>query len=123
MMVLWTGRVAALVIGFLVGARLPDVDLAPVGPWRHRSAWTHGPLLPLAALWLAGLHPLAWWFAIGVLPGLGAHLLSDALPKAWSGGALIKFWPVPVSLPAPLSFLYIAASAVTCGYVFWRLLA
>lgn len=121
-MVEWLGIATAVLIGLAVGARLPDVDLAPVGLWRHRSAWTHGPLLPLGALWLSALHPLWWWFCMGALPALAVHLLSDALPKAWNGGALIKFYPLPFSLPAFFSLAYIASGAVMCGYVFWRLL-
>ena len=122
MNVIVLGQLSALILGFLVGAKLPDVDLAPVGLWRHRSAWTHGPLLPLLAWRMSDAHPLVWWALVGALPAYAIHLLSDAFPKAWNGGALIKLYPLPGALGAVLSFVYILGGVAACGWVFWKLI-
>lgn len=109
----WVLNGVVACLGFIVGGKFPDVDLAPVFPLRHRSAWTHGPLVPLAAWWLAGAHPLAWWAVAGFLPALALHLLADCWPKSWHGSALIKLYPLPWSLPPFLSFLWIGVGAAT----------
>jgi hypothetical protein len=111
-----------LFVGLTIGATFADIDLAPPLPLRHRSVWTHGPLLPwLLVGWGLDLHPLAWWFVVGFLPALTLHLLYDMFPRRWHGGATIKLFPLPGTLPAFLSFLFLAAGAGYSGYLFWQL--
>lgn len=98
-------------IGFAVGYRLPDVDLAPVLPIRHRSIWTHGPLLPWLCLWAAGSWPEYAAGAAGLLAGLSAHLAADAFPRAWAGSALINGAPLGFVLSPLWSFVCVAVSA------------
>lgn len=109
-----------LIIGAAIGATFADIDLAPPLPIKHRSVWTHGPLIPwLASTWLITIHPWAWWFVIGFLPAFALHLLYDMFPKRWHGGALIKLFPLPGALPALLSFLFLAVGVGYSGWVFW----
>lgn len=115
-------NVALAFIGFSIGAKLPDIDLAPVFPLRHRSMWTHGPLIALALAWFAGWAWWAWWLVAGLLPSLLVHLLLDCFPKHWRGSATVKLYPIPWSLNPLLSFLWIGAGAVTCGAVWWSLI-
>jgi membrane-bound metal-dependent hydrolase YbcI (DUF457 family) len=101
--------------GMVIGARAPDIDLAPVLFLRHRSGWTHGPLMPLAVMWAAGRWP-SWEPAlIGLLLGLFVHLLADTFPRKWSGAALVSFHPLAFTLPPLASSLYIASAAVVSG--------
>lgn len=103
---------ASAVAAAYMGYYLPDVDVAPIVPLKHRSAWTHGPLLPLAVLWCAGRWPdyrTAW---VCALAGLMVHLIADVSPRKWHGSALVNCFPLPLTLPAPLSFVYIAGSTV-----------
>jgi hypothetical protein len=97
-------------IGSTIGATFADIDLAPPLPIKHRSAWTHGPLVPLAMFWTIGLYPVFWWFTVGFLPAFALHLFHDMFPKRWHGGAFIKLYPFPGSLGAVLSFLWLAGS-------------
>lgn len=110
--------IVSLGVGLMVGAVLPDVDLAPVLPVRHRSAWTHGPWFGLGLAWAAQQWPVAQWAVVGLLAGLALHLLNDASPKSWRGAARINLYPLPASLPAVLSWLYITVSAVVALWLF-----
>lgn len=103
-------------ICFAVGYRLPDIDLAPVLFVRHRSAFTHGPLVPWACWWAAGQWPTAHSAAVGLLAGLALHLLADCFPRAWAGSALINWAPLRLTLPPVLSVVYLALSAVLAGW-------
>lgn len=107
-------------VGAALGAKLPDVDLAPLPVWRHRSAWTHGPLVAGALLVMSD-NPLVWWFAVGALLTITIHLLSDAFPKHWHGGAFIKLYPLPFSLNAFFSWAWICAGVYASGWVWWKL--
>lgn len=101
----------------LIGLKLPDIDLAPVFPFRHRSAWTHGPLPALIIAWLDGHYPLyhnAW---IAMLAGIAVHLLADCFPRRWHGMAMINFKPWNKTLKAMGSFWFIATGAFVSGYV------
>jgi len=111
-----------LLLGLLIGQTLPDIDLAPLPVWRHRSWLTHGALMPLGVLFLAGTYPDYRIFFIGVLAALATHLLNDAGPKAWRGSAMVNFYPLPFSLPGPLSVLYIGLAAVVAAWACMRLM-
>lgn len=108
-------------VGFAIGAKLPDVDLAPVFPLRHRSFWTHGPFLPTLLTLAAGLSWWSWWVVAGMLPAVFVHFLLDCFPKHWRGSATIKLYPISYSLSSLTSFLWLALGAVTSGYLWWAL--
>lgn len=110
-----------LLLGITIGGTFADIDLAPPIPIHHRSAWSHGPLVPWAVMWLVEVHPMAIWFAVGFLPAFAIHLFHDMFPKAWHGGAKIKMYPVPGTLPALLSFLFLAVGVVVSLYFAWQL--
>lgn len=95
---------------------LPDLDLAPLPLWRHRSWLTHGVLLPLGVWFLAGTLPDMKFFFIGLLSGVTIHLIEDAGPKSWRGSALVNFYPLPFSLPPFFSMLYIASAAFVAAW-------
>ena len=119
--------IITIIVAFGIGAKFPDIDLAPVFPLRHRSAWTHGALIPYLLWWGSSLHPLAWWAAFGFLPSYAGHLLADCLPRSWQGSALVKLYPLPVSLNWFFSFTWIALGAfaaigVWLVYFLWRLI-
>ena len=81
----------ALVVGFAVGNRFPDVD-QKTGLLTHRSIVTHGPLLPFIVVAVASVvrtNPLRW-VALGLVVGIAVHLSFDLFPKGWSGFALIS---------------------------------
>ena len=101
-------NVIAVIVGLSLGATAPDIDLAPPLPVRHRSAWTHGPLLPVAVMWLAGLGGAWFWFGAGFLPALALHLVKDMFPKKWHGGAKISWYPLGKwRMNGGLSFLFL----------------
>ena len=106
-----------IVIGGIVGLRLADIDLAPVLPIKHRSAWTHGPFLPVLALLLVTAYPAAWGACVSFCAAHALHLLLDIFPRKWKGSSLINLYPVPLSLPPLLSFLYLLASMTAAGWV------
>lgn len=114
--------VSLFIVGLLLGYRLPDVDVTPILPLRHRSAWTHGPLLALALWWAAGVWPAYAWAFAGGAAALTMHLLEDVNPKKWAGSAMINLFPIPLSLPAPLSALYLGASIVVSAWITVHLL-
>lgn len=99
------------IVGLAVGYRLPDIDLAPVLFIRHRSVWTHGPLLPWACWWAAGQWPEYSAAAVGLLAGMAIHLAADAFPRSWNGSALINGAPFRFSLSPVVSFVYVVISA------------
>ena len=98
-------NIALSILGLWIGLTFADVDLAPVLPIRHRSAWTHGPLVPLIVVSLIGVLP--FYLVAAFLVGNTIHLARDLFPKAWTGGALIKLHPLAITLPPPLSFAWI----------------
>lgn len=111
---------ALLVIGAIIGLTAADIDLAPPIPLRHRSAWTHGPLIP----WLLSIAPgeRALWFAIGFLPAYALHLLADMLPRKWRGGALISWFPLgDWRMPALLSLAWIGAGVGLSAWAWWAI--
>jgi hypothetical protein len=114
------------VIGAIVGLTAADIDLAPPLPLKHRSAWTHGPVIPALALLLVQAYPAAWPFAAAFMATYALHLLMDMFPHKWKGSALINFFPVPFAAPPLLSFLYLlggvaAAVWVGCKIMGWPL--
>lgn len=105
---LWAGKLAlVLCVGFSLGLTMADIDLAPPLPLQHRSAWTHGPFIPLV-LWYLDLNN-EWLrlFSLAFLPGFALHLSYDMFPKAWKGIACISFYPLQGRLPGFLSFMYL----------------
>lgn len=120
----WLIRVIAVIIGAIVGLTFADIDLAPPIPIRHRSAWTHGPLVPLVLMLLARQHDLVFVFTLGFLPAYVIHLLADMLPKRWHGGALISTYPVTGwRMPAVLSLLWLAAGVAASVWVLLWMMA
>jgi hypothetical protein len=113
--------VLMVLAGLSLGATMPDIDLAPPLPVKHRSFWTHGPFLPALAMWLAMSSPywLPFWTAF--LPALAIHLLKDMFPKSWSGGALIKLYPLPGNFGPFLSFLYLGAALAATFWAFSKM--
>ncbi|WP_145912496.1 hypothetical protein [Endozoicomonas montiporae] len=93
--------------GLIAGVRWPDWDFLIPG-LGHRSGLTHSALLPLFVYFLAspGL-------ASGLSLGIALHLSSDIQPKAWTGGALIKF-PVVGSIGKKLSPLWLFINIAGC---------
>jgi membrane-bound metal-dependent hydrolase YbcI (DUF457 family) len=109
----------APLIAALIGLKLPDIDLAPVFPIRHRSAWTHGPLPALLIAWLDVRYPLYHFAWIAMLAGVTIHLLADCFPRRWHGMAMINFKPIPRTLGPMGSFWVIAVGALLSGYTAW----
>jgi hypothetical protein len=101
----------AVVIGFIIGLTFADIDLAPPLPLRHRSVWTHSPIIPFGLSLLVGVHPLAPWFLFGFLPAYMVHLIMDCFPKRWYGASKINLYPIHGSLNAPASMLVLAGGA------------
>lgn len=107
-------------VALLIGRTLPDIDLAPVLPLRHRSAWTHGPLLPLAAWWAAQQWPAWWWPAVALCAGLAVHMIEDMWPRRWRGAALVNCYPLPYTMPPLMSWGWLLTGVAACALV-WRL--
>lgn len=105
-------NIIILVLGWVIGLTFADIDLAPVLPIKHRSAWTHGPVIPWLIVWSFGSYEWMWWFALGFLPAFSLHLLYDMFPKAWHGSAKINLYPIPLTLPALFSFAFLALAIV-----------
>src|SRR3989304_4054271 len=95
-----------VLLGAVIGMTFADVDLAPPLPVKHRSAWTHGPLVPWGLVYLTGMYPWLWWFSVGFLPAFSIQLIADMFPKGWHGSAKINLFPLPLALPALFSFLF-----------------
>lgn len=118
-MTILTYQIIAGMLALLLGLKLPDIDLAPL-LFRHRSAFTHGPLWAL----IVPLIPLPWWGAyvpLALLIGITFHLLADARPKSWHGMALINTAPFKYTFKPWMSFLYILGSCLFTGLTAWRL--
>lgn len=96
--------------GLMAGIRLPDLDLLTPG-LSHRSAVTHS-CIPALLFWSVGCVPIAGGLALGI----AFHLSSDLQPRAWIGGALIKF-PVLGSI-GMLSPLWLIANVIGCLAIF-----
>lgn len=112
---------ALVLLGFAIGAKLPDIDLATVFPLRHRSFWTHGPPLALALYLASRLSWWMWWIVVGALPAILVHLILDCFPKHWHGSATIKLHPIHFSFQPATSFVWIALGAFYAGYQWWLL--
>lgn len=110
------GQILVCLIALTVGYRLPDLDLTPVLPIRHRSAWTHGPLFAFGAVWCANAFPQYALAMVFMLAAITLHLLEDVSPRRWQGSALINCFPLPFSLPAPMSWAYLAASTLITAW-------
>lgn len=112
-------NILILILGWIIGLTFPDIDLAPPLPIRHRSAWTHGPVVPLL-IWFGVAGGATWllWFAIGFLPAYIIHLAYDMLPKKWHGGAKISWFPLGGwRMPAVLSFLYLGVGVFSAAVI------
>ncbi|OED51024.1 hypothetical protein ACH42_00150 [Endozoicomonas sp. (ex Bugula neritina AB1)] len=92
--------------GMIAGVRLPDLDLVLPG-FSHRSGITHSCLVPVLC-WQFFLLPVAGGLALG----MALHMASDVQPKAWTGGAIIKFpFLGGIGLLSPV---WLIASVVGC---------
>jgi len=108
-----TAELLALsVLATYAGYYLPDVDVAPIVPLRHRSAWTHGPFLPLGVLWLLARYPDFRAPLVCALAAITVHLVADISPRKWRGSALVNLFPLPWTLGPLASLAYIAASTL-----------
>ena len=101
--------------GLIAGVRLPDLDFVLPG-LSHRSGVTHS-CLPVLLLMFLGMQPAAGGLALGI----AFHLSSDMQPKAWIGGALIRF-PLLGSI-GMLSPLWLIANVIACLAIFMDVLA
>jgi hypothetical protein len=102
-------------LGASIGIKFADIDLAPPLPFRHRSVWTHGPLIAWLVIYLLSLFPSGYWFAVGFLPAHAIHLIADMFPRNWKGGALIKLYPIKRDLAPVLSFAWLGFGAYISG--------
>ena len=106
----------ALTAGAWLGLRLPDID-QHTGLLLHRSAITHGPLIPLIVFLVARnsrATPVRL-FAMSLCLGSLVHLAFDLFPAGWSGYALISL-PVYGWLPGGLSVAWVVSSTLLCAY-------
>lgn len=110
------------IIGAVVGITAADIDIAPPIPLKHCSAWTHGPLVPALVLLLVRAYPAAWAFAVAFMFAFAVHLMMDCFPGRWKGSALINLFPVPMTLPPLLSFLYLVGGVVSAVWVAFRIM-
>ena len=101
--------------GLIVGIRLPDLDLLMPG-LSHRSGITHS-CIPALVVWAFGFSPMAAGLALGI----AFHLSSDLQPKAWTGGALIKF-PLLGSI-GMLSPIWLIANVTGCLSIFMEVVS
>lgn len=118
-LVIWIA--STMVAGAWVGLNLPDIDQR-IDFLLHRSALTHGPLVPLIGyLLVQNARSLSFrLFPMFLCLGYVVHLSFDLFPKGWSGYALISL-PVYGWLPPLLSIVWIAASVILCAYLAARL--
>lgn len=111
-------RCVCLLTGAVIGSYLPDTDqwlFFLVG--QHRSILTHSPLIPLALYVVAQRRgELARWFSAGVAAAFATHFVSDLFPAGWYGFATISI-PLLGRLNGTLSAVWIACSAIACGYL------
>lgn len=105
------------IVGAVVGLTAADIDLAPPIPLKHRSAWTHGPVVPAMLLLLVQAYPNTWPFVAAFLGTYAIHLVMDMFPGKWRGSALINLYPVRLSLPPLASFFYLLLGVVACVWV------
>jgi hypothetical protein len=103
------------ILGLWTGLKFADIDLAPPLPFRHRSAWTHGPLVTWLVVYLLTIFPMGYWFAVGFLPMNAIHLLADMFPRNWKGGAMIKLHPLQRELAPIFSFIWLGYGAYISG--------
>lgn len=98
-----------IIAGLAVGIKFADLDLAPVFRLRHRSIWTHGPLIVWLLMWAMYQYSNIWlyWFLVGFFPAHAIHLLADMFPRNWQGGAMIKIDPGRRQLAPILSFAWL----------------
>jgi hypothetical protein len=104
-----------IIFGLAIGIKFADIDLAPVLRLRHRSIWTHGPLIVWLVLYLMPASPWLYWFSVGFLPAHAIHLLADMFPRNWKGGAMIKIDPINRQLAPVLSFAWLAWGVYVAG--------
>lgn len=105
------------IIGAVVGLTAADIDLAPPLPLKHRSAWTHGPVVPALMLLLVQAYPITWPFVASFLATYALHLVMDMFPRKWKGSSLINLYPVRLSLPPLASFFYLLLGVAVSVWV------
>ena len=100
--------------GAWLGGWFPDVDLK-IRFLRHRSAVTHGFVLPALMLLAVGAarNERVDWFIAGFSAGVAAHLAFDLFPESWRGYALISA-PIFGSMSRRASKAWITLSAFAC---------
>ena len=110
-------------LGAWLGLKLPDVDQR-TDLLLHRSLVTHGPLIPLVVyLVLRNARcPSVRMLPMFLCLGFVVHLAFDLFPRAWSGYPLISI-PAYGWLPAVVSIVWIAGSALLCAYWATRLVS
>ena len=107
---------AAFAAGAWAGLKLPDVDQR-TDLLLHRSILTHGPLVPLIVYILVrnARRLSVRAFPMFLCLGFVVHLSFDLFPRAWMGYALISL-PVYGWLPAVVSIVWMATSALLCAF-------
>lgn len=98
-------------IGAAIGIKFADIDLAPPLRLRHRSAFTHGPLVAWMVMYLLSIYPNLYWMVVGFLPANAIHLIADMFPRNWKGGAMINFDPLRKTLSPVMSFAWLGFGA------------
>ena len=107
---------AAFAAGAWAGLKLPDVDQR-TDLLLHRSILTHGPLVPLIVYILVrkARRLSVRAFPMFLCLGFVVHLSFDLFPRAWMGYALTSL-PVYGWLPAMVSIVWMATSALLCAF-------
>ncbi len=120
-------RLAALLLlaaGTAVGLYYADLDQR-LFFLRHRSALTHGFLLPLLLFTLVrrrGGGDESRWFVIGLCMASAVHLCFDLFPKGWGGNFARVHVPGYGWLDALLSQAWLLGSVLVCLYLAFRLI-
>jgi membrane-bound metal-dependent hydrolase YbcI (DUF457 family) len=107
-----------ILVAMLVGLKLPDIDLAPIF-WHHRSAWTHGPVIPFVLVHFDSRWPAYHYAWMAMLAGVAIHLAADLFPKRWQGMALINFHPLKITLSPMNSGFVIFSGSIISAYLCW----
>ena len=118
---------ALMLIGIVLGLRLPDIDLWLRMPpfFEHRSLLTHGFIVPLC-LFLSlqrntkpHNNQILRLFWTGFVLSVLVHLCFDLFPRRWYGYALVHVPLVRWTIPA-FSMVWLSVSTLVCLYLICR---
>lgn len=114
--------VVLVVLGFLIGAALPDLD--HYTPYlTHRSIVTHGAIIPSVLFVLAARAEqfIGRLFVVGLCVASAVQVAFALFPSRWEGAALLHI-PVGGRVVAELTVVWLALSMVVCLYMAFYLL-